>query len=301
MRPTIKTALLTALSIIFYSNASAENVSLDGVWKLDFWEQKRESTLSPSGMKGIKFQTITASVPSNVELDLLKAGIIENPETGSNVYKLRPYEGFQWRYSRHFSTPSHKEEADLTLRFGGIDCFSEIYLNGKHIGSTNNMLIEYSFDVKDALKPIGKDNLLEVYIRSSVIEGRKNIPPTISYNFAQMESVYSRRAPHTYGWDIMPRLVSAGLWRSVSLEIENPVHILDAHWFTTEVNTAAKTAVVFLDYTITLPVKYQDAKIKAEVSLIRKGEEKARFIVPITSHAARHNYEIGRASCRERV
>ena len=47
MRPTIKTALLTALSIIFYSNASAESVSLDGVWKLDFWEQKREPTLSP--------------------------------------------------------------------------------------------------------------------------------------------------------------------------------------------------------------------------------------------------------------
>lgn len=288
MASKIKTALLTAVALTLSANASAESFSLDGDWKLDFWEQKKEAATSPSGMKGIKFQTITASVPGNVELDLLKAGIIENPETGSNVYKLRPYEGFQWRYSRRFPTPEHKEDSDLKLRFGGIDCYSEIYLNGKHIGSTNNMLIEYSFDVKDALKPIGKDNLLEIYIRSSVIEGRKNIPPTISYNFAQMESVHSRRAPHTYGWDIMPRLVSAGLWRSVSLEIENPVHILDAHWFTTEVNVAAKTAAVFLDYTITLPVKYQDTKIKAEFSLTLKGKEKARYIAPVTSHAARH-------------
>ena len=34
-----------------------------------------------------------------------------------------------------------------------------------------------------------------------------------------------RMPPHSFGWDIMPRLLSAGLWRSVSLDIVNPTRI----------------------------------------------------------------------------
>lgn len=278
----------TLLLATVFSTLSARSLSLDGTWQLDFWEQQRTPAMAPEDMAGVGFKTISGTVPGNVELDLLAAGLIENPEIGSNVYSLRPFEGFQWRYSRRFRTPPHDKDADLILHFGGIDCYAEIYLNGKHAGSADNMLIEYDFDVTEALLPEGGENLLEVYIRSSVMEGRRNIPPTISYNFAQMESVRSRRAPHTYGWDIMPRLVSAGLWRSVSLEIEHPVHILDAHWFTTEVDVPAKTATVFLDYTVTLPVRYQDGKMRAEFSLSRHGETKAVYAASITSHAARH-------------
>ncbi len=31
-----------------------------------------------------------------------------------------------------------------------------------------------------------------------------------------------RMPPHSFGWDIMPRLLSAGLWRSVSLISSTP-------------------------------------------------------------------------------
>ena len=138
-------------------------------------------------MAGVPFNTIPATVPGNVELDLLAAGLIEQPELGSNVYLLRKWEGYQWRYSRHFNSPDYTKEDDLFLHFGGIDCFADIYLNGIHVGSAANMLIEHNFDVSEALAAPGEDNLLEVYIRSSVLEGRKRIPPTISLNFAQPE------------------------------------------------------------------------------------------------------------------
>ena len=227
------------------AEAFAGNISLDGSWTLDFWEQGRTAVISPEGMNGISFRTIPATVPGNVELDLLAAGLIEQPELGSNVYLLRKYEGYQWRYSRHFKSPDYTEEDDLSLHFGGIDCYAEVYLNGTHVGSSSNMLVEQDFDVTSAIAPPGGDNLLEVFIRSSVIEGRKHIPPTVSINFTQPESIYARRAPHTYGWDIMPRLVSAGLWRSVSLEVKPPVHIMDAHWYTNGVDLKAGKASVF--------------------------------------------------------
>ena len=155
------------------------------------------------------------------------------------------------------------------------------------------MLIEHRFDVTEALKPTGEENTLEVYIRSSVIEGRQYIPPTISINFAQVESVYARRAPHTYGWDIMPRLVSAGLWRSVELEVLKPVHLRDVHWFTTSVDVPNKQATVFLDYTISLPTSMQDGRITTEFSLSRNGKQVAMYRAKVTSHAARHILGLG--------
>ena len=35
--------------------------------------------------------------------------------------------------------------------------------------------------------------------------------------FSNYDGLYVRRAPHMYGWDIMPRMVSAGIWRPVKL------------------------------------------------------------------------------------
>ena len=79
---------------------TAGGISLNGTWTLDFWEQKRTPVVSPEQMQGIEYETIQASVPGNVELDLLSAGLVADPEIGSNVYLLRPFEGYQWRYSR---------------------------------------------------------------------------------------------------------------------------------------------------------------------------------------------------------
>ena len=290
--PFLASCFNLLLLLVLTTPGSAESISLDGKWKLDYWEQARKPVTSPEGMKGISFETIEATVPGNVELDLLSAGLIEEPEIGSNVYLLRKYEGYQWRYSRHFSSPAYSSEDDLALRFGGIDCFAEVYVNGVHVGSASNMLIEHEFDVSEVLAAPGGDNLLEVYIRSSVIEGRSHIPPTVSLNFAQPESVFARRAPHTYGWDIMPRLVSAGLWRSVSLEVRPPVHIVDAHWYTNGIDLENRTASVYLDYTITLPTRFQDGRMKAEVIISKDGKDKVRYYKKIYTHSIREKINV---------
>ncbi len=287
MRTTYIMALLGAFFIAGANACLAQSVSLNGEWSLDYWEQPRKPVMSPDELGRVRIETVKASVPGNVELDLLAAGKVENPETGSNVYLLRRFEGYQWRYSRTFLTPAHNPEDDVILRFGGIDCLAEIFLNGKHIGSAANMLIEHEFDVTEALAGQGAENFLEVYIRSSVIEGRIPIPPAFSYNFAQTESVYIRRAPHTYGWDIMPRLVSAGLWRDVSIEVRPPVHIVDTHWMTYGIDLQGKKAALYLDYTLDLPVKYQEGVMTAEVTVSKDGKDAAKLSSKIYSHAIR--------------
>ena len=73
-----------------------KTISLNGSdWKLSYWEQPQRSVTSPNGIKSVNTKTISATVPGNVELDLLAAGLIEDPMVGCNTDKLRSWEGCQ--------------------------------------------------------------------------------------------------------------------------------------------------------------------------------------------------------------
>lgn len=143
---------------------------------------------------------LSAQVPGNVELDLMAANLIKDPMIGSNVNELRKWEGYQWCYSKSFVAPQLKPGQQYQLFFAGIDCLADIWLNGKHIGKAENMMIEHAFNVTKEIKA-GESNQLQVILRSSVIEGQKHLLGTFSIgNFPSEESVFIRKAPHTYGW-----------------------------------------------------------------------------------------------------
>src|SRR5690606_23763338 len=144
---------------------------------------------------------------------------------GSNVYALRQYEGHQWAYERTFRYPGLKPGQRAVLRFGGIDCLADIWLNGTLIGSPENMLISHAYDVTGLLVD-GGENELVVILRSAVLEAQRYLlGPFSTGSFAADESVFIRKAPHSYGWDIMPRIVTSGLWRPVALVVENAISL----------------------------------------------------------------------------
>lgn len=165
-------------------------------------------------------RTIPAQVPGNVLGDLERANVIPDPFYGSNSVALRPYEFIDWEYRTTFDAPVVSEREKPVLVFEGIDTVAEIILNGKTIGNAENMFIEHRFPLaKDELKPTG--NELVVRIKSSFNCARKFSPPPFS---GGNDNLYLRRARHTAGWDICPRLMGAGLWRNVYLELESPEH-----------------------------------------------------------------------------
>ncbi len=280
--------ILSILTVLLASlTAGAQTISLDGAWTLDYWQQGKTPVRGPQQMEGVDFRTVPATVPGNVELDLQRAGLVAPPELDSNVYLLEPWETFQWRYSRSFLTPSLAEGESLELRFEGVDCFSDIWLNGQWIGRTDNMLIPFAFDITDQVAPAGGDNRLEVYLRSSVIEGRSQVTPSLSRNSPSPESVYVRRAPHTYGWDIMPRLVSAGLWRGVSIQVREKAWIRDCYWYVERIDPESGDAKVYLDYTLSLPPDFVTGSLKAGYSISLDGKTAAAGEVIPDAHAGR--------------
>lgn len=237
-----------------------------GNWTLYFGQQDEHAPNSPDELKKSNFQKIPAQVPGNVEIDLQNAGIIENPETGNNVYKLRNYETCQWWYHRKFKQPKIPVGHQVNLRFEGIDCIADIWLNNKKIGRIENMFVEYDFDVTELLE---KENELYVCIHSPILEGRKYQREFwgVRYDALGGESVNIRKAAHAYGWDILPRLVSAGIWKDVKLEVIPPTHFKAVYWVTKSVNLEDRTASLYVDWEFaTERLNVDDLILKIKIS-----------------------------------
>ena len=192
--------------------AMNRKISLNGVWKLKFEDCFSED-------KG----EIPCTVPGNVELDLIKADLLpKDIFKGTNVKLAEKYETYQWEYSRYFDCPN--PQGQYRIVFEGVDCLAEYYVNGEKIGESENMLVEHSFFLNNLKE---KDNFLQVKIRSTVLAcSEKEYPVRMlmgNWGGEVFEPVYLRRAAHTYCWDILPRAVSAGLWKGVYLEEYNPL------------------------------------------------------------------------------
>jgi beta-mannosidase len=142
---------------------AAVKVSLDGEWRLDYFPQPDDGPIRELPLP-VPAKTVKASVPGNCELDLVNAGVLPPPELGMNILKLRPYEGYQWLYTKTFRKPAVSAGQRVMLEFEGVDTLADIFLNGRKIGETSNMLIPHKFNVTKLLKD--GDNTVQVLIRS---------------------------------------------------------------------------------------------------------------------------------------
>ena len=181
-------------------------------WKLAYapnykYKDKKYVTIDELYKAG--FEIIDASVPGNFEIDLMKAGKIDDLYYSTNALKAQQLENMHIWYFCSFEA-----EKNQFLRFDGIDTIADIYINGEFVKSTDNMFM--ACDVYADWKN-GKNELI-VHIKPAMLESRKYLPPVASnamkYN---NPTLYLRKAAHMFGWDIMPRIVSAGIWKDVKL------------------------------------------------------------------------------------
>ncbi len=190
-----------------------ETILLNGIWKL---------TGSSQGSLSPKKITLPATVPGCVQLDLSKAGYLpEDLYMGENIRQAEYYEDWQWWYERTFTCPKIRE--NVFLVFEGVDCIAHYYLNGQKLGDSENMFIAHEFEISRYL--VDGENTLTVHIESPVIAAHKLDYDAGNFiNWCNPATAASiRKAPHSYGWDIMPRAVTSGLWRDVKLEVRDPL------------------------------------------------------------------------------
>ncbi len=207
------------------------DIVLDGEWRLYFFPQGTLPLALPCDVKTSGVDNVPARVPGNVELDLVRAGVLPEPFVGENIQMLRALEFNEWWYTREFEVPASWAGQRVELVFEGLDTVATVWLNDCEVGRADNMLVAHRFDVSEAVRP--GENRICVRIASALLEATAYPyeAPTLSWETRE-EGVYLRKAPHVWGWDIMPRAVSAGIWRSVRLETV-PEHSIEQMYYWT--------------------------------------------------------------------
>ncbi len=176
--------------------------------------------LSLNGKWKIKDETgeydIVGMVPGVVQSDLIRMGKLPHPYVGRNAEMLRKLEEKRWEYKKEFEfSPSVGTKHFLI--FKGVDTIADIYLNDEYLGSTEDMFIEYRFDVSEILK---KSNVLVVRFKSPVSRIR-NLERAYGKLMAGPEEPsrsYVRKAQYSFGWDWGVRMVTIGIWKDVYIE-----------------------------------------------------------------------------------
>lgn len=207
------------LSLIAIAGASAQSQTyvLDKGWEF-----------SQAGSN----EWMSARVPGTVHQDLLDHGRLPDPFYGMNEQKVQWVEKEDWLYRTVFTVTADQLKSDAAwLTFEGLDTYADVYLNGSLLLKADNMFVGHKLAVKDVLRE--GENRLMIRFRSPVEETAPqwdtdgfNYPADNDHSEKRM-SVYTRKAPYSYGWDWGIRLATSGIWRPVKLTFCNGAVIDD--------------------------------------------------------------------------
>ena len=249
-------------------------LSLNGDWSARFWPTPtlgpvRELVAIPGSA-----QSIPGKVPGCIELDLAAAGLVPDLLFSTNSLAMRVYEGHQWCYSRKFVCPKLEPEERAVLCFGGLDTLADVFVNGKKVGEAANMFIPHEFDVTGVIRSHA-ENEVAVLFRSVVMESQRGTVGVIGnagVSGGELENV--RKPAHMGGWDILPRMISTGIFRDCALEIRKPERVKDAFYVLQNLDLEKRRADYFVDIRLEGRFERLDSS-EVVVTLYRNGKAAA--------------------------
>ena len=201
-------------------------LDLNGSWQFTLDQQNSDlDDVLPKTFP--RNEWLEARVPGTVHTDLLAHGLIDDPFYADNERRVEWVAHVAWCYRKRF----HLDDAFLAhpvvhLVAEGLDTFAGIYLNGKHLASTQNMFVTHRLDVTSWLVP--GENELRIRFDSAVRRARRleaehgRLCDTLA-----PERLYVRKAQYSFGWDWGPALPTCGIWRPIYLEAFDAVRLKD--------------------------------------------------------------------------
>lgn len=183
--------------------------------------------------KWIMNSELSTNVPGSVYSTLLDNKLMDDPFYRDNETKALKLMDEDYEFTKVFTIDTSILSKDnVELVFKGLDTLSSVYLNNKLIGTTNNMHIEYRFNIKKLLK---EENELKVIFHSPTQFIKKENEksdwegaPECMVGFPHI-----RKAHCMFGWDWGPHLPDCGIFRDVLIEAYdakiNEVYITQKH------------------------------------------------------------------------
>ncbi|WP_205327299.1 glycoside hydrolase family 2 protein [Glycomyces sp. YM15] len=171
---------------------------------------------APGGVAAPLAEGIAAVVPGEAHLDLLRAGLIEDPFDGDNEAAQQWIGDTAWTFRTVFDwTDDGSARHDLVAH--GLDTVAAVTLNGIAIGRTENQHRSYRWDVREALRE--GENTLTVEFAAPVPETEARaerdgvLPSTNHHEYNQL-----RKMACSFGWDWGIDVAGAGIWKPIGLE-----------------------------------------------------------------------------------
>jgi len=158
-----------------------------------------------------------ASVPGDVRVALSENGVLpEELFYRKNLEDTNWVEQKTWVYRREFDFNDDVRN-HLNLVFNGLDLFASVYLNGVHLGDTQNMFLQYKFDTKEHIKQGSNEIVVQFKPTKQVVDALNEKYPGYMAIFYPGRSLV-RKAQCQFGWDWEPDAISIGIWKNVFVE-----------------------------------------------------------------------------------
>jgi beta-galactosidase/beta-glucuronidase len=174
--PTLKNALLSSLLVVAFalSTSAADwkpaNGPLMTRWAKDVSPKNahpeyprpqmvRKDWHNLNGLWDYAITAKDAPQPASWDGQILVPFPIESALSG--VMK-RVYETNQVWYHRTFTIPRGWKGRNVLLNFGAVDWEAKVFVNGKEVGSHRGGYDSFSFDITNALKPSGEQEIVVV-------------------------------------------------------------------------------------------------------------------------------------------
>ena len=171
---------------------------------------------APAELQDAIASGVPATVPGEVTLDLLAAGLIDDPFDGDNETRQQWIGDIDWQFTTTFDWHDDGNTRHDLVAYG-LDTVAAITLNGQFVGSACNYHRTYRWDVRGQLRDGA--NTLTVTFASSVRESDRReqelgyYPHTEHHAFNQL-----RKPSYQFGWDWGIDVANAGIWQAIGID-----------------------------------------------------------------------------------
>lgn len=263
-------ASLLAFSCIRDGSEIKDTIDLTGAWKFRSTDQK---------------EWMNALVPGTIHADLIRAGKLIDPYFSDNEFDAQWVEKKEWEYERVFSIDSSFLNHDkVLLDCRGLDVICELYINNMLVAKTQNMFIEYEFDLKPYLH--SRTNSIRIIFRSVIEWNRQQALEEKKVTWSNGNNTtndalkgllfFSRKEASDFGWDWGIRLVSCGIWRPIRIVGYNIGRMTDlgVHQDLSNPREALLSVTASVD-------KYRSANLKVRLEVSCEGKTLASGMFPV--------------------
>ena len=213
--------------------------------------------------------TLIASVPGNIAADLMKTGLLPDLYFGLNPLLGRDWEQTDFTYKTTLAVPLLAAGEKAALSFQGIDTSADVRIEGKSVARSDNMFVPIEIDVSAFSGKKVKLEVLVENIRSTADRNRIRFGTSRDdfHHMGYPEALVIRKAQHSFGWDIAPRLVFGGLWKPVILTVSRlPLIRRDSvFFFTQSVSPGRDKATVRLKGAVSVPPDFDLDSLEVQV------------------------------------